>query len=346
MAVAPPGTEKLYRYPYDMIDKGMDYFQIEVVKYEPNKGGFNATAADKDKVAGFDALSGEKFDSEEYKQNMSQRLFGDDADDSLATANVKQGHEEWGNEEKHPADKVIILPIPQNIQDNNGVTWGEDKLNDFAAWGLTRIGDAMNQDNIWGDNSMLGSLGNTMKQLGDTKNGTRGRQIIEYFKLTAAAAAANALGANVSIGSLLSRTTGQVINQNVEMLFSGVQVRSFNFQWDLAPRNIDETETIKSIIRILKQRSAAKMTKSNLGFLNAPDVFRLKYMKGGESHPFLNSFKISALKNMTMNYTGSGTYATYEDGTPVHMQLGLTFSELNPIYAEDHDSATVSGVGY
>ena len=329
------GSEKLYRYPYDMIDKGMDYFQIEVVKYEPNKGGFNSFVGNTKDAT-----------DQSISDNINQKLFGDANNDNLATASVKQGHEEWGNEEKHPADKVIILPIPQNIQDNNGVTWGEDKLNDFAAWGLTQISGAMNEDKIWGENSMFSSIGNSMKQLGDTTKGARGKQIIEYFKLTAAAAAANALGANVSIGSLLSRTTGQVINQNVEMLFNGVQVRSFNFQWDLAPRNDKETDTIKGIIRILKQRSAAKMTKANLGFLNAPDVFRLKYMKGGVSHPFLNSFKISALKNMTMNYTGSGTYATYEDGTPVHMQLGLTFTELNPIYAEDHDSSSVGGVGY
>ena len=43
-------------------------------------------------------------------------------------------------------------------------------------------------------------------------------------------------------------------------------------------------------------------------------------------------------------YTGGGTYATYEDGTPVHMKMDLSFTELNPIYAEDHDN--VGGVGY
>ena len=67
-------------------------------------------------------------------------------------------------------------------------------------------------------------------------------------------------------------------------------------------------------------------------------------MKGGQLHPFLNSFKTCELKNVAVTYTGSGTYATYEDGTPVHMKLDLAFTELNPIYAEDHD--TVGGVGY
>ena len=41
---------------------------------------------------------------------------------------------------------------------------------------------------------------------------------------------------------------------------------------------------------------------------------------------------------MGMNYTGSGSYTTYADKTPVHMKLNLSFTELNPIYNEDYDS--------
>ena len=51
------------------------------------------------------------------------------------------------------------------------------------------------------------------------------------------------------------------------------------------------------------------------------------------------------IKNVAVNYTASGTYATYRDGTPVHMKLDLQFTELNPIYAEDHEKVT-EGVGY
>ena len=43
-----------------------------------------------------------------------------------------------------------------------------------------------------------------------------------------------------------------------------------------------------------------------------------------------------ALKNMSVNYTGSGTYATYTDTSPVHYKLNLQFQELDPIYAEDY----------
>ena len=66
-------------------------------------------------------------------------------------------------------------------------------------------------------------------------------------------------------------------------------------------------------------------------------------MKGGKAHPFLNRFKSCALESINVNYTGSGTYATYPDGTPVHMKMDLTFKELNPIYAEDHEKVADGG---
>ena len=163
--------------------------------------------------------------------------------------------------------------------------------------------------------------------------------------MVAATTAVNALGANVTIGGLLSRASGQVINQNLEMVFGGVTIRSFNFGWDLVPRSREEAYVVKSIIKNLKIHTAAKLDNEGMGFLNAPDIFRIGYFKGGTPHPFLNRFKTCALTNMSVNYTGSGTYATYDDGTPVHMKLDLSFKELNPIYREDHEAVT-DAVGF
>jgi len=45
-----------------------------------------------------------------------------------------------------------------------------------------------------------------------------------------------------------------------------------------------------------------------------------------------------ALLNMAVNYTGAGTYATYDNTAPVHMKVNLSFQELNPIYSEDYET--------
>ena len=70
-------------------------------------------------------------------------------------------------------------------------------------------------------------------------------------------------------------------------------------------------------------------------------------MHNGKDHPFLNAFKICALTGMSVNYTNAGTYASYEDGTPIAVRLNMTFKEINPLYNEDYEQAEAGpGVGY
>ena len=84
-------------------------------------------------------------------------------------------------------------------------------------------------------------------------------------------------------------------------------------------------------------------------FVQAPDVFQLQYKMGKKNHPFLHNFKLCALTQMSVDYTGSGQHSTYADGTPVHMKLSLQFQELSPIFAEDqleYFENPELGVGY
>jgi len=68
-------------------------------------------------------------------------------------------------------------------------------------------------------------------------------------------------------------------------------------------------------------------------------------MTGNQEHKFLNKFKLCALTDMSVNYTGEGNYATYDEGAPVSMIMDLSFTEMSPIYAEDYKE-DVGGVGY
>ena len=169
---------------------------------------------------------------------------------------------------------------------------------------------------------------------------------------TVGGAIVNAFGGNVSSESILSRATGQILNPNLELLFQGSNIRSFPFTFDFAPRDRREAQEIKGIIRAFKQ-SMVPRTDSSGGpiasgiFIKSPKVFLISYKSGNKAHPFLNRFKACALLDMNISYTASGTYATYQDGTPVHMNMTLIFKELNPIYAEDYDTDEGQiGVGY
>ena len=235
----------------------------------------------------------------------------------------------------------VFLPIPESVTDSNGVTWGENSLNGLAAAGL---GIAMG--GITAD-----SVGKAMNTMGE-KTGTAINSLVSdkgsvsAINSIFASAAVNALGGNVEPGDILSRQSGAVLNPNMELLFGGVQLRTFSFDFDFAPRDREESEVIKKIIRSFKISMNAKQQSEGEGnglFIKAPDVFQLTYKTGSDDHLFLHRFKPMAMLNMAVNYTGAGTYATYDNTSPVHMKLNLTFQELNPIYSEDYESEEGKG---
>jgi len=297
------------RYPNKEIHKNTDYLQIDVLQYKP--AGLDLTKQENNTLRSLKTSKG--------NYNKKEDILGS-----------------------------ILLPIPQNISSTNSTGWGEDSINSFEAMGLGLAEGAMTADSFFG--GLIGAI----------KGGAEGVKTIAQSGETQGAANAffaskvvNALGGNTSFQGVLARSTGQILNPNTELLFNGVKLRSFNFSFNLAPRNGDEAEMVKNIIRTLKINMSPSTTiekGSTTGlFLQSPNVFRLKYKTGSNNHQFLNSFIVAALTNVQVNYTGSGTYMTYDDGskTPVHMVMQLSFQELNPVYAEDYDTESgKTGVGY
>ena len=159
--------------------------------------------------------------------------------------------------------------------------------------------------------------------------------------------AVNIFGTNVSLDQVLARSQGKIFNPNMELLFDGVKLRSFNFSFKLTPRDKNESTQIKYIIRSLKKNMAAKTVEQGNLFLKTPNVFELSYMRGNVLHPFLNKFKQAALTDIKVNYTAENVYATYDDSTPISMILDLSFQEIQPIYEGDYDNEEGKiGVGY
>lgn len=300
-------TPFYYRYPLTKLDALDDYLKITFLNYEP---------------PGF-ASSSSNFTLPSSDDTYGKYLSGDPNDKKLLIG-------------------TVMLPIPDDIKTSNTTQWGPSSFNPlqaaaagFLEKGITDISQITSE--------ALG-LGESALAAAKTSNVQR------YLQAVGIKMASNALlGGNKDTNEVFSRYAGAVTNSNIELIFTGVQLREpFAFGFDITPRSKEEAEKVKEIIKKFKQHSAAKKNSteaaSNGLFLRAPDVFKIEYMNGGQTHPYLNRFKICACNGVGVNYTGSGTYATYDDATPVSMQLSLTFQELTPIYAEDYDS--VGGTGF
>ena len=244
---------------------------------------------------------------------------------------------------------LIELPIPQDLTDSNSISWGDDRANAIELAGLAVAQEAMA--------GSVGETANNLAQAAVTALNT-GIDIPELNADTQSAvraalsgAAIGALGSNISPQSVISRSTGQILNNNLELLFKGVNLRSFPYSITFSPRGPTEANVVKQIIRRLKASMAPKAGEFNGSaqgiFIQSPDVFQLRFLKDDTDHPFLHAFKLCALTGMSVNYTNAGTYTSYEDGTPVNIRMSLTFKELNPVYHEDYQTEGAGpGVGY
>jgi len=246
----------------------------------------------------------------------------------------------------------IILPIPSSIQDGNSVSYADGTLDSLSAAALQGVSNTIKDFNFMSRKTsqqltqqFTSNLSNTFNNMMDA--GLKG----QFIRTLASQAISSIPGVSaITPDQFLARQTGGIMNPNMELLFNGVTLRSFKFSFKMTPRDKDEGQEIKKIIRNLKINMAPQTlevgTAKKNNFIRTPNVFKLSYMKGSGPHPFLHKFKICALTDMAVNYTGEGLYATYSDATPISIIMDLTFKELEPIYDTDYFEEGIGGVGY
>ena len=228
---------------------------------------------------------------------------------------------------------TVILPIPGGIQDTNSVSWSGQNMNALQA-GLANVALNTIERGVEGATQSITNVKNAI-----VANAGEGKTAVAQLF----AGAASGTGTQ-----LLTRTTGAVINPNLELLFSGPALRTFSFQFKLNARERRESEEIVKILRFFKQGSAAQKSKSHL-FLKSPHTFQIQYLHRGpegDENPFMNKIKECALQSVAVNYTPEGNYATFPDGEMTSYELTLQFSELEPVFNNDYKVDNDSSIGF
>ncbi len=319
------------RYPAEALTEHTDYLQIDIERYEAIGSNYiTSTGSSGRYVVG----------------NAKQNRAGGTTSKKLS---------------KKPLINAgtILLPIPSNIEDSNNVVYGDSSLNGLAAAGVSAVEAGM--VDIGGVISGQGTV-DFSKMVGDVKDklttglGGGDKEIAmatagDVITKKLISEAVNIFGGNVTTQQLLTRDTGEILNPNMELLFSDVTIRNFRFSFKLTPRNPKEAQQVKLIIRAFKRNMAPQAQGGVQGagnfFLRSPNIFKIRYRSGNKDHPFLNKFKQCFLTGVQTTYTGEGVYSTYDDRTPVSILLDLSFKEIQPIYDIDYDKRPGTGaVGY
>ena len=331
--------KRVVAYPMDMSSQ-QDYMKIDCYSYQPP-----------------------------YEASM-ERSFGDDKGETSLG---------YGLSRQSPYRKRlgagIILPMPNMVADKNETQWVDDNMSTMAMGALQHVNKTFTSK---AGTLLAGAIGGTITgdmmrgiNTADAFNRLTGQAAI-YTAIGTKEAGRGEIGANllsqltgklgydITPETILSRAGGVVANSNTELMFSGVKLRSFGFNWRMTPRDEMEAHNIRMIIRAFKQWSAPrKLVKLNSGeqagdtigragspsyFLGTPNVFRLRYMTGGGRTILgANKFKPCALTGISVVYTPDNTWNAYDGGQPISVTMDLQFAELEPIYNTDYNPEVQEG---
>lgn len=168
---------------------------------------------------------------------------------------------------------------------------------------------------------------------------------------------------------VLLRAGGQALNPQVQLLYKGISLRSFQLEFLFTPKSKGEAQSIKKIIDTLTYHFSPKLTGVAGGsqgqFFIMPSVFNVSFKfsgGGGAVSSIMNSilgnlgvvgsaiapllpgsggadneniFKVGdcVLENMIVDYAPNG-WAAYSDGAPVQTRLTLQFKETDIIHRD------------
>jgi len=249
--------------------------------------------------------------------------------------------------------EIIQIPIPNAIADQNAVNWGGAEMTSTSGEAAQAVVGAL----LGGrpNKTFFEAGGKILAGAADAIAASLEDPFIRRRKVASTIASGLAgLQVNIDVNQAITRIGGVIENPNLELLFTGPSLRTFDFTIRFTPRSAPESARVRTIIRVLKERSAVKKgvtvtglvsDKSKNLLLGTPDVFRLQYRKAGSlglgadsDIKGLNKFKTCALTNIKVDYTGGeGRYAAYSlDSQPITTVVTLAFSELVPLYDEDY----------
>ena len=245
----------------------------------------------------------------------------------------------------------VYLPMPNQVVDSNTCAWDGGAMNNLAAGAMADVGENIGK---YGGAALAGAaLGKSQAfvnavlqaSLYGSKAFDDNPSLRALVGTDIMSKILNMTGQGVDPETILARGAGIVPNSNLEFLFKGPALRSFNnFSWRMTARSVEEAKAIRNLIRFFKQGMAPKKFTSKSGnpsyMLGTPNVFKLEYKTAGnKTNEAVNQFKTCALTQFNTNYTPDSFWAAYDQGQPLSVAISMAFTELEPIYDTDYQRA-------
>jgi hypothetical protein len=229
-----------------------------------------------------------------------------------------------------PAGAAIVLYMPNSTPTvTNGQTWESKKFEGPMGVAAREIGVAV----AGGATDGLGK-GLTEGGYGVVDGLKAAAGQIKNLPDIARQGAITAAGqfAGTSANQIMALSRGKVFNPNIELLYEGPNVRSFNFNFNFIPKSASEAARVAAIILQFKKLSAPLQVSQ---MYEIPKVWQVSYSGVGGS--WMNKFKKAAMTSISVQYNaGLDQHATFSNGFPIRTDIQMSFQEVDVITRNDH----------
>ncbi|CAB4126621.1 Baseplate tail-tube protein gp48, T4-like virus [uncultured Caudovirales phage] len=225
--------------------------------------------------------------------------------------------------EKKRLKSAIALHMPNALNIKYTVSWAEEDtagaemasiLGEDAVGMLKTMGDVM-------PSSMKDIPAATDKFINSSSAQKSGADI---KSMVASLGLANAPG-----GAYMSARTGLAANPRKEMVFKGVDFRTFSFDYSFFPRSIEEANNVEQIIQTFKFHMHPEYKDTNSFLYLYPSEFDISYYTKDGENAHIHKHTSCVLTDLSINYTPNGNFNTFSNGMPTQINISLTFKELS-----------------
>lgn len=223
---------------------------------------------------------------------------------------------------------VVSLYMPDTIYAEYGAEYSEFNLmDDGLIAGIKAVNQIADKNSL--DDIQTNSPGAAFKSFGKMIGNIAGTQPETIYL------ASKIVPGMENVGAVLNKARGYAINPQVQMIYKGIDLRTFQLTFTFTPKSAQEAKEVDEIIALFKYHYAPRLesgteTSVNSMFFIPPSMFTIKFMHDGNENTHLPKYGECVLSNITVDYAPNG-FASYEDGSPVQSQLMLQFKETEII---------------
>lgn len=208
--------------------------------------------------------------------------------------------------------KTLVLHMPNEIRTNYSLVYGVADLKNFA----------IGVENVDG---VIDAAKNMLA-------GGPADRSMDRLKGLGSSWASVALSAPGADG--IQAATGLAPNPKKEILFNGVDFRSFSMNYQFFPKNAKEVKLIEDIIQEFKFHAHPSFLDPKKFIFKYPAEFDITFYFRDKENQHIPKISSCILMGIELNYTPNGLWAQNADGSPIQVNMSLQFKELATLTQE------------